>query len=78
MSSVEQKSDPRIKIMQIPINLGIFSYFLDINLLHCVLISYFSGPTTVLSEGMKNIITAMKENGIECVSVCLSGRWCTL
>lgn len=30
------------------------------------------GPTTVLSEGMKNIIAAMKENGIECVAVCLS------
>ncbi|XP_021917133.1 flavin reductase (NADPH) isoform X2 [Zootermopsis nevadensis] len=29
-------------------------------------------PTTVLSEGMKNIIAAMKKNGIECVSVCLS------
>jgi hypothetical protein len=35
---------------------------------------YFSGPTTVLSEGMKKIIAAMKKNGIECVSVCLSGR----
>jgi ferredoxin len=34
---------------------------------------YFSGPTTVLSEGMKNIIAAMKKNGIEHVSVCLSG-----
>jgi putative NADH-flavin reductase len=30
------------------------------------------GPTTVLSDGMKNIIEAMKENKIECVSVCLS------
>ncbi|KAJ4437013.1 hypothetical protein ANN_17145 [Periplaneta americana] len=29
-------------------------------------------PTTVLSEGMKNIIKAMKETGIELVSVCLS------
>lgn len=30
------------------------------------------GPTTVLSDGMKNIIEAMKENKIEYVSVCLS------
>ncbi|XP_044746938.1 flavin reductase (NADPH) [Coccinella septempunctata] len=29
-------------------------------------------PTTVLSEGTKNIIKAMKENGVEIVSFCLS------
>lgn len=29
-------------------------------------------PTTVLSEGMKNIIEAMKKNNVELVSVCLS------
>jgi hypothetical protein len=43
-------------------NLGYFTYA-----------SYFTGPTTVLSDGMKNIIAAMKENKIEYVSVCLSG-----
>ncbi|XP_036149105.1 flavin reductase (NADPH)-like [Monomorium pharaonis] len=30
-------------------------------------------PTTVLSEGMQNIINAMKAHNIEVVSVCLSG-----
>ncbi|KAJ3659593.1 hypothetical protein Zmor_011276 [Zophobas morio] len=29
-------------------------------------------PTTVLSEGLKNIIKAMKESNVEIVSVCLS------
>ncbi|XP_068894570.1 flavin reductase (NADPH) [Tenebrio molitor] len=29
-------------------------------------------PTTVLSEGMKNILQAMKESNVEIVSVCLS------
>lgn len=29
-------------------------------------------PTTVLSEGMKNIIKAMKEQNVEIISVCLS------
>jgi hypothetical protein len=47
---------------------------LNCPIMYCVFVSYFSGPTTVLSEGMKNIITVMKANGIECVSVCLSGR----
>lgn len=30
------------------------------------------GPTTVLSQGMTNIIKAMKEENVEIVSVCLS------
>ncbi|XP_036149117.1 flavin reductase (NADPH)-like isoform X2 [Monomorium pharaonis] len=30
-------------------------------------------PTTVLSEGMQNIINAMKAHNVELVSVCLSG-----
>ncbi|XP_011860302.1 PREDICTED: flavin reductase (NADPH) isoform X2 [Vollenhovia emeryi] len=30
------------------------------------------GPTTVLSQGMKNIIDAMKAHNVELVSVCLS------
>ncbi|XP_066993982.1 flavin reductase (NADPH) [Anabrus simplex] len=29
-------------------------------------------PTTVLSEGMKNIVAAMKSSGIDIVSVCIS------
>lgn len=29
-------------------------------------------PTTILSEGTKNIVKAMKEHGVEKVSVCLS------
>ncbi|XP_063986003.1 flavin reductase (NADPH) [Diachasmimorpha longicaudata] len=29
-------------------------------------------PTTMMSDGLKNIITAMKTNGIEVISVCLS------
>lgn len=45
------------------------------NLLYFTHASYVSGPTTVLSDGMKNIIAAMKENKIEYVSVCLSGWW---
>lgn len=32
------------------------------------------GPTTVLSEGLKNIIDAMKEHNVELISVCLSGN----
>lgn len=32
-----------------------------------------SDPTTVLSEGMKNIISGMKKHNVEKVSVCLSG-----
>lgn len=31
-------------------------------------------PTTVMSEGMKNIVTAMKESNVSVVSVCLSGE----
>jgi len=32
------------------------------------------GPTTVLSEGLKNIIDAMKAHNVELISVCLSGN----
>ena len=32
------------------------------------------GPTTVMSEGIKNITDAMKTHGIDIVSVCLSGN----
>lgn len=35
---------------------------------------FFIEPTTVLSEGMKNIIEGMKKNNVEVVSVCLSGN----
>lgn len=35
----------------------------------------FLGPTTVLSQGMKNIIDAMKANNVKIVSVCLSGNY---
>lgn len=35
-------------------------------------------PTTVMSEGMNNIVTAMKEANVSVVSVCLSGIEITL
>lgn len=34
----------------------------------------FLGPTTVLSQGLKNIIDAMKAHNVELISVCLSGK----
>lgn len=38
--------------------------------------NFHLGPTTVLSNGMKNIIDAMKVHNVEMVSVCLSGKLC--
>lgn len=35
---------------------------------------YFSGPTTVMSEGTKNIVEAMKARGIRKVVGCMSGK----
>ena len=37
-------------------------------------IMFFIEPTTILSEGMKNIIDGMKKHNVEVVSVCLSGK----
>lgn len=40
--------------------------------------NFHLGPTTVLSNGMKNIIDAMKVHNVEIVSVCLSGKFCLI
>lgn len=34
----------------------------------------FEGPTTVMSEGLSNILSVMKNNNVEKISVCLSGK----
>lgn len=39
------------------------------------IVNFYLGPTTVLSNGMKNIIDAMKTHNVEIVSVCLSGKF---
>lgn len=36
------------------------------------------GPTTVMSDGTKNIIEAMKKHGVKRVSACLSCEFCCI
>ena len=40
--------------------------------MHVFLSYHFSGPTTVMSEGTKNILEGMKEHGVKRVSCCIS------
>lgn len=39
-----------------------------------IFIFYSTEPTTVMSDGIKNIIQAMKTHGVRPLSVCLSGK----
>lgn len=53
-------------------------YFLrkdkPLNVGRIILYLMLSGSTTVLSQGMRNIIDAMKAHNVGVVSVCLSGK----
>lgn len=35
---------------------------------------YLPAPTTMMSEGLKNIVAAMSEAGVKKISACLSGE----